>query len=133
MSGHAPQRVQPTRSASSSLRQNKPVRKLTGRSVQRRHVTPASRVIVTVQDDPDSPGTANIQIMRSVPRIGSNGGPSQSSPSRSFIDRLLASISEALVSPTPAERMQRIADQQRQIEEAARTSRRNANEVDSTH
>lgn len=122
MSGQAPQRSNPERAARPRTRldQKKPIRKLTGRAVQTRQTLPASRVVVTVQEDPESPGMTNVQILR---RISRTSTPQQSTATPSMSERLANQLSDLLSSflssQTPAQRLEQAREEQRKLQAAA--------------
>jgi len=132
MSSKAPQRSNPERAARSRTRldQKKPIRKLTGRAVQTRQTFPASRVVVTVQEDPESPGMANVQIMR---RVSQTSNPQQPSTTPSMSERLANQLSDLLSSflsrQTPAERLEQAREEQRKLQEVAKNEEEEEEEV----
>ena len=120
MSSQAPRRSNPKRPT--RLGQTKPIRKLSGRAVQTRQTLPASRVIVTVQEDPNSPGLASVQIMRRVARTINQSQQQQPAPPSSLSERLTNQvvdlISSLFSSQTPSQRLELARQEQMKLQEA---------------
>lgn len=120
MSGRAPARRAVTR-----LEQRKSIQKKSGRSVQTKQSLPASRVVVTVQDDPNTPGLANVQITRSVSRTPSSSS-SLPSLSESLTQQLSSLLSSFFYSRTPAERLAQVAEEQKKLKQTAEAENEDA-------